>query len=58
MHDRDIKLNSFKLINTIAVLCGVEELSAQQCAVGAISFCVNLRETATKFAEPITVSRE
>ena len=41
-----------------AVLCGVEALSAQQCAAGAISFCVIIRETATKFAKPNTVSRE
>jgi hypothetical protein len=31
-----------ELIGTIAVLCGVEALSAQQRAVGANSFCVNI----------------
>jgi len=49
----------------VAVLCGVEALSAQQWVVGAISFCVDvLRKAANgaasprRFAEPIRASRE
>jgi hypothetical protein len=60
-----------ELIGGIAVLCGVEALSAQQRAVGANSFCVNVclhanadanepmgRVAPNEFAKPMTVSRE
>jgi hypothetical protein len=50
----------------IAVLCGVEALSAQQRAVGAISLCADSIRVmrpmgpvvSNDFAEPMTVSRE
>jgi hypothetical protein len=50
----------------IAVLCGVEALSAQQRAVGAISLCAGLiramrpvgQVVPNEFAKPMTVSRE
>jgi hypothetical protein len=55
-----------ELPGTIAVLCGVEALSAQQRAVGAISLCARLiramrpmgQVVPNEFAEPMTVSRE
>jgi hypothetical protein len=55
-----------ELSGGIAVLCGVEALSAQQRAVGAISFCVKIiramrpmgQVVPYEFAEPMTVSRE
>jgi hypothetical protein len=39
MHDLGFRLNGASRSVQIAVLCGVEALSAQQWAVGAISLC-------------------
>jgi hypothetical protein len=55
-----------ELVGGIAVLCGVEALSARQRAVGAISLCAGLiramrpmgQVVPNEFAKPMTVSRE
>jgi len=41
MHDLGTRLSSARWSVTTAVLCGVEALSAQQWAVGAISLCAS-----------------
>jgi len=42
MHDLGSRLNSASWSVTTAVLCGVEALSAQRWAVGAISLCAGV----------------
>jgi len=42
MHDLGSQLGSVSWSVTTAVLCGVEALSAQRWAVGAISLCAGL----------------